>query len=77
MKLTKDEARILGDMMRDGKFTTNSYQVIPGLMNALTHLEKKLIAFGEDSRRSGRTSQDTLTDCLKRVVKKQQLSENN
>ena len=70
MKLTKDEARILGDMMRDGKFTTNSYQVIPGLMDKLTHLEKRLIAFSEDSRRKGRTSKDTLTDCLKRFVKK-------
>jgi len=69
MKLTSDEARILGDMMRDGKFTTNGYQVIPGLMDALTHLEKKLLAFSEDSRRKGRTSQDSFSDCCKRYVK--------
>lgn len=77
MKLTKDEARILGAMVREQKFEVNQYKVIPGLMDKLTHLEKRLIAFGEDSRRTGRTSQDSFTDCLERYTNKKVNNEND
>lgn len=70
MKLTKDEARILAYMVREQKFEMKESIVIPKLMDKLIHLEKRLFAAGEDSRRNGRTSMDSFTDCLKRFANK-------
>ena len=70
MKLTKDEARILGEVLRDGKYDINKSGLPPTIIDNLVDLENRLLEFGKDERRTGRTSMDSFTDCLKRFAKK-------
>lgn len=69
MKLTKDEARILSEILGRAK-----YEFVHGpygrenLYDALTKLEYKLDEACKDERRKGRTSMNDFTDCLKRFV---------
>jgi hypothetical protein len=74
MKLTRDEARILGMALSDAKYELKnvSYdeQVRKDIFNALEALEKKLNEHGKDLRRVGRTSQNDFSDTLKRYEKK-------
>ena len=71
MRLTKDEARILGEAMEEYKYkvvaSNGSYKEL-GLFNKLHDLQYKLEMFGDDKRRYGRTSEDNLYDCFKRFV---------
>lgn len=73
MNITKDEARIIGELLKDGKYDIcrdakkfSSTET----MNALEHLEKRLTVFGKDSRRNSRHSNDSWTDCMNRFVNK-------
>lgn len=72
MKITKDEARILSVVLEEEKFNLidkhNSMR--SELYYKLTELEEKLEKFGKDQRRTGRTSINDFTDCLKRFVEK-------
>jgi hypothetical protein len=66
MRLTKDEARILGEAMEEYKYKVvmpcnGSYKEL-GVFNKLHDLQYKLEMFGDDKRRYGRTSQDDLYD---------------
>lgn len=71
MRLTKDEARILAQSLNEYK-----YNVVNGIKEfkkldvfiKLHDLQYKLEMFGDDKRRYGRTSQDSLIDCFKRFV---------
>ena len=67
MRITKDEARILAEAMKEAKyeFVTLSFKVF----DRLEELEKRLEKFGKDKRRKGRTSQDAFNDCLRRYSK--------
>ena len=71
MRLTKDEARILGEAMEEYKYkvvaSNGSYKEL-GLFAKLHQLQLKLEMFGDDKRRYGRTSEDNLYDCFKRFV---------
>jgi hypothetical protein len=69
MKLTKDESRILAILANEAKYNLNNRHSVPGLIDALTTLENKLFEAGKDQRRTGRTSLNDFTDCLKRFVK--------
>lgn len=67
MKITKDEARILGIALSEAKYEmvrekSDSLQLI----KALNDLEERLLEAGRDQRRTGRTSMDDFSDCLKR-----------
>jgi hypothetical protein len=72
MKLTKDEARILGEALESYKFEianeSITYKQI-GVYEELTNLEKRLKLFGDDKRRNGRTSQDSFFDLIVRFCK--------
>jgi hypothetical protein len=72
MRLTKDEARILGQAMEEYKYKVvanefNDFKEL-GVFNKLHDLQYKLEMFGDDKRRYGRTSEDNLYDCFKRFV---------
>jgi hypothetical protein len=73
MKLTKDEARILGEALESFKFDivneSISYKQL-GIYEELTNLQKRLKLFGDDKRRNGRTSQDSFFDLIVRFCKK-------
>jgi len=75
MKLTKDEARILAAALRDAKYEINdefkgsSTDEQNNLFNALENLENRLLKFGADMRRTGRTSSNWFSDCVKRFIK--------
>lgn len=75
MKLTKDEARILAAAIKDAKYGINdefkgsSTNDRHNLFNALENLEDRLLKFAADMRRTGRTSQNWFSDCIKRFVK--------
>lgn len=74
MKITKDEASILWKALREQKYELNdrvvAYARIKGIssMAAFERLEEKLSKFSKDQRRTGRTSQDSFYDVLKRFV---------
>jgi len=71
MRLTKDEARILGEAMEEYKYkvvANNSSYKILGLFNKLHDLQHKLEIFGDDKRRYGRTSHDDLNDLFVRFA---------
>jgi hypothetical protein len=72
MKLTKDEARILGEALESYKFEIANenitYKQI-GVYEKLTNLQKRLELFGDDKRRNGRTSQDSFFDLIVRFCK--------
>jgi len=76
MRLTKDEARILGEAMEEYKYkvvaSNGSYKEL-GLFNKLHELQHKLEIFGDDKRRYGRTSQDDLHDLFVRFAKQNKL----
>jgi hypothetical protein len=76
MKLTKDEACILGEAMEEYKYkvvaSNGNYKEL-GLFNKLHDLQYKLEMFGDDKRRYGRTSQDDLNDLFVRFAKQNKL----
>lgn len=71
MRLTKDEARILGRALHEYKYNVvNEIKELKelGVFNKLHDLQFKLEVFGDDKRRNGRMTMDTLIDCFKRFV---------
>lgn len=74
MKITKDEAAILCQALYEQKYElnemVNDYAKNLGIssMDSFTDLEKRLSDFSNDKRRTGRTSQNSFTDILKRFV---------
>ena len=71
MRITKDEARILAQALRDSIFEMSNIasltrQQCHVIMDELRELEKRLDIAGEDKRRNGRTSHNSFTDLLKR-----------
>ena len=71
MRLTKDEARILGRALNEYKYNVvNEFKELKELdvFNKLHDLQFKLEMFGDDKRRYGRMSMDTIIDCFKRFV---------
>jgi hypothetical protein len=67
MNITKDEARILSSALSNFKYDLKETQNIQNLFDKLTQLEEKLENYAKDKRRTGRTSQDSWTDLLKRI----------
>lgn len=70
MKINKDEARILSSAMNDFIFEIMNKYKIDGLFDSLTELTNKLEDFGNDKRRTGRTSQNDYSDLIKRYANK-------
>lgn len=68
MRINKDEARILAAGVEEIKWGSSA--IHENLFDRLEELQKKLEAFGKDERRTGRTSQDDYSDCLKRYAEK-------
>jgi hypothetical protein len=74
MKITKDEARILAVALGDAKYRINdeykgsSTNEQNNLFNALEDLENRLYNLSADMRRTGRTSLNWFSDCIKRFV---------
>lgn len=71
MRLTKDEARILAQALNEYKYNVvNELKEVKelGVFNKLHDLQFKLEVFGDDKRRNGRMTMDTLIDCFKRFV---------
>lgn len=71
MRLTKDEARILAQALNEYKYNVvNELKELKelGVFNKLHDLQYKLEMFGDDKRRYGRATMDTLIDCFKRFV---------
>jgi len=71
MRLTKDEARILAQALNEYKYNVvNEIKELKelGVFNKLHDLQYKLEMFGDDKRRYGRTTKDSLIDCFKRFV---------
>ena len=71
MRLTKDEARILAQALNEYKYNVvNELKELKELnaFNKLHDLQYKLEMFGDDKRRNGRSSLDSLYDCFKRFV---------
>lgn len=76
MRLTKDEARILAQSLNEYKYNVvNEFKDFKelGLFPKLLHLQIKLEMFGDDKRRNGRSSLDSLYDCFKRFVNQNKL----
>jgi hypothetical protein len=71
MKLTKDEARILGESLEEYKYQVAKNITLKdlGVFSKLLVLQKKLETFGNDKRRNGRTSQDSWFDLIVRFCK--------
>ena len=75
MKLTKDEARMLSDLLWDEKESLSEYvgddkeERIKAVL-AFEDLSRRLKHFSHDERRIGRKSRTTFSDCLKRIVKR-------
>ena len=65
MRLTKDEARILAQALNEYKYNIvnqfNDFKEL-NVFNKLHDLQYKLEMFGDDKRRYGRTSEDSLYD---------------
>ena len=74
MKITKDEARLLSEALHESKYDLVStlYKKEDKIeaITAIEFLEKKLKHFGQDNRRTGRTSLNDYTDLLKRIINK-------
>jgi len=76
MKLTKDEAWLLGTVLQEGKYAFNDSlklydrRISKENINLLQVLEDKLIKEGKDQRRVGRTSNNDFNDKMKRLKKK-------
>jgi hypothetical protein len=74
MKLTKDEARILSEALRAGKYDLleSGTQFDPNTtVKALTKLEERLAIAGRDERRFGRKSMNDFHNCINRFVSKE------
>ena len=73
MNITKDEARILSELITDGKYDlsrSGTKHTGGETIQALEQLEKKLQQAGKDLRRNGRKSDNSFTDCMNRFVNK-------
>ena len=75
MKLTKDEARILSDLLWEEKEQLSEHvgedkQERIKAVNAFEDLSRRLKHFSYDERRIGRKSRNDFSDCLKRIVKR-------
>lgn len=72
MKLTKDEARILGEIMAEGRYNwLDSIETKVDANNtahALGDLLNRLQKHGKDKRRRGRTSMNDFSDLLRRFT---------
>lgn len=71
MNITKDEARILSELLTDGKYDLSRLATKHNgieTIGALTELEKRLHSVGKDLRRNGRKSHNSFTDCMNRFV---------
>jgi len=74
MKLTKDEARILSEALRAGKYDLleSGTKFDPNTtVKALTKLEERLVIAGRDERRFGRKSMNDFHNCINRFVSKE------
>lgn len=74
MKLTKDEARILSEALREGKYNLLNCgtKFNPNTtVKALTKLEERLATAGKDERRFGRKSMNDFHNCMNRFVAKE------
>jgi hypothetical protein len=74
MRITKDEARILGAALEGQKFDlaaliSRSKEETMNALEGLETLEIKLEYIGKDERRKGKKSQDGIRDVLKRFIK--------
>lgn len=76
MKLTKDEAAVLCQALNIAKYELNE-KVLDharslgiSSMRAFDDLETRLNDFSNDKRRTGRKSQNSFTDILKRFISK-------
>lgn len=68
MRITKDEAAILYEALKDAKF---ELCLIHDCFDALSTLENKLFDYQKDKRRTGRASMDSFKDKLIRFTNKQ------
>ncbi len=74
MKLTKDEARILSEALKAGKYDLLNCgtKFDPNTtVKALTKLEERLAVAGRDERRFGRKSLNSFHNCMNRFVAKE------
>ena len=70
MNITKDEARVLADILDDYKEKYSSdHSKSKELVTRLEKLENKLRDGSTDNRRNGRKSQNDFSDLLKRFIK--------
>ena len=70
MKLSKDEARILAEAVRQAKYEmAEGYMNARKIVNMLQGLEDRLEEFGQDKRRQGRKSANDYNDLIKRLTK--------
>lgn len=77
MNITKDEARILSELLRDGKYDLSrsaTKHTSNETIKALEQLEERLHQTGKDLRRNGRKSDNSFTDCMNRFVNKHKKS---
>lgn len=77
MNISKDEARILGEMLGDHLSEIANHHPQSGnteerkvIYRSLEVLEKRLKVFGKDERRQGRHTLDDFSDCVKRFTLK-------
>jgi len=74
MKLTKDEAAVLCQALHECKYQLNekvqdhARSLGISSMRAFEDLETRLNDFSNDKRRTGRKSQNSFTDILKRFI---------
>lgn len=73
MRLTKDEAELLCDVLHEHMHEYNlMHSRRPGLFEVLEDLMNKIGVFGDDKRRKGRTSMNDLSDIHKRLIKRRE-----
>jgi hypothetical protein len=77
MKITKDEATILGVALNKAKHEIFDMIHDKNVFNAIEDLESKLYVFGDDKRRNGRKSHNDFNDILRRFSKKSKKNTNN
>jgi hypothetical protein len=70
--LTKDEIRLFHSLLKDHKYDLlkGSKEEQLNQVEAYDNLSSKLECCIQDKRRIGRTSQDSFSDLLNRIVKK-------
>jgi hypothetical protein len=71
MRITKDEAYILASALDEAKYEMNNAvgSSDASIFRALTKLQERLAEFAKDERRSGRKSQNSYHDIIKRYSK--------